>query len=346
MNEIQILATVIIAIGVGILVWFLTKRPRQDAAGQALLMLQNQLQDLKHTLDAKLGESAKMFQAQFSESAKIIRDVTERLTKLDETNKQVVNFAEELQRLQDILQNPKQRGEVGEYYLETVLSNVLPPGSYKMQFEFRDGTKVDAAIVIKDKVIPIDSKFSLENYKRLSDSRDPAERDRFEKALRQDIKNRIDETAKYIKPAEGTMGFAFMFIPSEALFYDILVNKVGAVEARDLIKYAWERHVIIVSPTSFLAYLQTVLEGLRALKIQESAEAIRKRVEDLGRHLRSYETYMQKLGSNLGMTVSTYNAAYKELGKVDKDILRISDKAAGIEPVILPKPEAEEEAGE
>ncbi len=300
--------------------------------------------EVQGTLNERFDQSARLMQVQLGESAKIVRDVTEKLVKLDETNRQVVNFADQLKNLQDILKNPKQRGVLGEYYLETVLKNVLPPDSFQMQYAFRDGTIVDAAIFVKDKIIPVDSKFSLENYNRILESRDPAERERYEKLFRQDLKNRIDETAKYVKPSEGTMDFAFMFIPAEAVFYDLLVNKVGVVEAQDLIEYAFkERHVIIVSPTSFLAYLQTVLQGLRALQIEESAKEIRQRVEDLGKHLTSYETYMKKLGTHLGTTVNTYNTAYKELGKVDKDVMRITGTAVGTEPMVLPRPMEEEE---
>lgn len=308
--------------------------------GVFAFLIQNQIQALRSTVDEKLGKSGEMFQRQFVESAKIIKEVTEKLTRLDETNKQVVNFADQLQNLQDILQNPKQRGVLGEYYLETVLKNVLPPGSYKLQYEFRDGSIVDAVILVKDKIIPVDSKFSLENYNRIIQTRDPLQKEQLEKVFRQDLKNRIDETSQYVKPAEGTMEFAFMFIPSEAVFYDLLVNKVGAIEAKDLIEYAFkERKVIIVSPTSFLAYLQTVLQGLRALQIEESAKEIRKRVEDLGRHIASYETYMKKLGGHLGTTVNTYNIAYKELSKIDKDVLKITGKSGEVEVLEIDKPQ-------
>jgi DNA recombination protein RmuC len=286
-----------------------------------------------------------MMQGQFGESAKIIRDVTERLTKLDETNRQVVNFADQLQSLQDILKNPKQRGILGEYYLETLLKNVLPQGSYQMQYPFKDGTIVDAVVFVKERIIPVDSKFSLENYNRLVDERDPAEKERLEKLFKADLKNRIDETAKYVKPSEGTMDFAFMFIPHEAIYYDLLVAQVGAVKVntRDLIEYAFkEKHVIIVSPTSFLAYLQTVLQGLKALQIEESAKEIRKNVESLAKHLASYDEYMKKLGNNLGTSVNMYNSAYKEFGKIDKDVLRISGEAAGIEPLLVERPHSED----
>jgi DNA recombination protein RmuC len=326
------------------------EKSKSAKENQSLLLLQNQIQEINRTLDKKLGEIPSVIQSQFGQTVRIIREVTEKLTKLDETNKQVVNFADQLKSLQDILKNPKQRGVLGEYYLETVLKNVLPPGTFQTQYEFKDGTKVDAVIFIKDKIIPIDSKFSLENYNRLLETDDEAERRRLEENFKADVKNRIDETAKYIKPEERTMEFAFMFIPSEAIYYDLLINKIGSVKAntRDLIEYAMgEKKVIIVSPTSFLAYLQTVLQGLRALEIEESAKEIKKRVEELARHLTNYETYLQKLGTHLGTTVNMYNSAYKEFNKIDKDIYRISGNKIEAEPLTLDKPktEIEEEEG-
>jgi len=325
-----------------VLMNMLKKRSSGTTDDRSLLLLQNQMNEVTRTLDTKLGESTKAMREQFNASTRIIRDVTERLTKLDETNRQVVSFADQLQNLQDILKNPKQRGVLGEYYLETLLKNVMPPGRYQMQYPFKDGTIVDAVIFVQDKIIPIDSKFSLENYNRILEARDQKVKEEFEKVFKNDLKHRIDETAKYVKPEEGTMDFAFMFIPAEAIYYDLLVNKVGAVKSntQDLIQYAFrDKHVIIVSPTSFLAYLQTVLQGLKALQIEESAKEIRKRVEALGKHLSSYETYMQKLGNHLGTSVNMYNSAYKELGKIDKDVLKITDKAVGIEPELLDKPE-------
>lgn len=341
----QILFVIILILSGIVVFLFFWRSKKGSVSDNSLLLIQNQLQDLRNTVDEKLGNSAKMFQQQFKDSTTIIKEVTEKLTRLDDTNKQVLNFSDQLKNLQDILKNPKQRGVLGEYYLETVLKNVLPPGSYQMQYEFKNGTAVDAVIFVKEKVIPVDSKFSLENYNHILESRDPVERERFEKLFRQDLKNRIDETSQYVKPEEGTMDFAFMFIPSEAVFYDLLVNKMGSVEALDLVEYAFkERHVIIVSPTSFLAYLQTVLQGLRALQIEESAKEIRKRVEDLGRHIASYETYMKKLGTHLGTSVNTYNIAYKELGKIDKDVLKITGKKERETTVMeLEKPKEETE---
>lgn len=317
--------------------------------GQMLVMLQNQINEITRTLDSRLSESQRNLQLQFGQSNKIIKDVTERLTKLDETNKQVVNFADQLQNLQDILKNPKQRGILGEFYLETVLKNVLPPAAYQTQYKIgKDNDNkdliVDAAIFIQDKVIPIDAKFSLENYNRLLNENDPEARKKLETQFRNDLKARIDETSKYIRPEYNTLDFAFMFIPAEAIYYDLLVGQVGAVKAstKDLIEYAFsQKKVIIVSPTSFFAYLQTVLQGLRALKIEESAKEIRKRVEQLGKHITTYDNYMQKLGNHLGTTVGAYNKAYKEFNKIDKDVMRIEgSKEKKIDPMTLERPQS------
>ena len=352
-----ILLTILILMAgvIAMLVYFLLRKKSGEKPqdNQAILMIQDQLKEMRQTLqnfgsqvENKMGDSAKMFQQQFAQSAKIVRDVTERLTKLDETNKQVMNVADQLQGLEDVLKNPKHRGVLGEYFLENVLKNVLPPKNYQMQYEFKNGDIVDAVVFVKDKIIPIDSKFSLENYNRILNEKDQDRKEELEKQFKADLKNRIDETAKYIKPNENTMDFAFMFIPAEGIYYDLLVNQVGAIKVntRDLIEYAFkEKHVIIVSPTSFFAYLQTVMQGLRALQIEESAKEIRKYVEMLQKHLLSYDEYMKKLGNNLGPTVNAYNRASKEFGKVDKDVIKITGKAGEIEPLQIEGPAIEEE---
>src|SRR3989344_5891087 len=277
----------------------------KDESGLRLLL--DHVNELSRTFDRKIGETGKVMndaiRAQFGESAKLIKDVTEGLTKLDETNKQVVSFADQLQSLQDVLKNPKQRGILGEYYLETLLKNILPPGSYQMQYGFSDGMIVDAAVFVREKIIPVDSKFSLENYNRLSEEKNPQEKERIEKAL---------------------------------------VNRVGLLkgENENLIERAARKYkVIIVSPTSFLAYLQTVLHGLKALQIEETAKDIIKNVDQLRKHLGSYEEYYGKVGNALGVAVSHYNNAGKEFKKIDKDILKITGEGAGIEPLVLDKPD-------
>ena len=334
------------------------ERDRMVSMQQSLQHIMEENRELRKEIDSKLSQTHRAGQEQMSQtirtvqgitdqSAKLISNVTEKLTKLDETNRQVVNFSAQLQNLQDILKNPKQRGVLGEYFLEETLKNVLGPKSYQMQYKLGRSDKndqeliVDAVVFVKDKIVPIDSKFSLENYERILNCNDPLEREKFEKLFKQDLKNRIDETSKYIRPEMGTMDFAFMFIPSEAIYYDLLVNKVGTaqINTRDLIEYAFQdKKVIIVSPTSFLAYLQTVLQGLRAFQIEENAKEIRANVEKLGKHILTYEEYLKKLGNSLGTTVNHFNTAYKELGKIDKDVAKIADKEKSIEPLVLEKP--------
>jgi DNA recombination protein RmuC len=339
---------IIIALLGGIIIAFLFFRNQKPAVAQdtGLPLLLEQINELRRAMDSRLGDNERTVREsmmhQSRESRTIITDITERLTRLDETNKQVVSFADQLNELQNILKNPKQRGILGEYYLETLLKNILPPGSYKMQHGFNDGLIVDCAIYVKEKIIPVDSKFSLENYNRVVEARDPSERDRLEKLFLNDLKNRITETSKYIKPEEGTMDFAFMFIPHEAIYYDLIINKIGGLTEGDdnqsLIERAASKYkVIIVSPTSFLAYLQTVMQGLRAMQIEETAKDIIKRVEELGRHLKGYEDYHSKLGNALGTVVNHYNNSGKELKKVDKDVMRITGAAPGLAPEMIEK---------
>lgn len=352
-----VLVLTVLLLGFGSVIFVLThkiKELKDESATQMLkadiVTLNDSLQKindgLKDHLTTRLDKSQEQMMRQYEASAKIIRDVTQKLTELDRTNRQVGDIATELKTLQNVLQNPKQRGVVGEYYLQTVLENVMPPGRFAMQYKFKDGEVVDAVIFLdKNKVLPIDSKFSLENYNRIIEEKDKTAKEAIVKKFKIDLKNRIDETSKYIRPRENTMDFAFMFIPSESLYYDLLINKVGttATNSRDLIEYAFaEKHVIIVSPTSFMAYLQTVLQGLRSLQIEEQAVDIKKRVGELGRHIQVYEAYMQKLGASLGTTVNHYNTAHKELKKIDKDIVKIADKSAGVEPLLLDKPSTDD----
>jgi DNA recombination protein RmuC len=329
----------------GIAVFSLTRSRRRSEESSAPLfkMLADEMKDIRRTLDERMHQSNENLKYQSSESQKLIREITREITEVKETGKQVMNFTDQLQQLQNMLKNPKGRGVLGEYYLETVLKNVLPPGSFQMQYGFPNGDIVDAAVFVKDRVIPIDSKFSLENYNRMVETQDKGLHEQYEKEFKADLKKRIDETSKYIQPDNGTMDFAFMFIPHEAIYYDLLVAEVGGIKinTHDLIEYAFKKNVLIVSPTSFLAFLQTVLQGLKALQIEESAKEIQKKVAELGNHLKAYADYHDKLGKNLGTVVNQYNLSNKEFKKIDKDVMRISGEAIGIEVLEIEKPREE-----
>lgn len=309
-----------------------TDEPKKDD-GQ-FLMLQQQINQISQAVDAKLSQSHKNVQEQFKHSADIIKSVTEQLAKLDATNKQVVGFADQLQRLQNTLTNPKHRGNLGEYFLDSILKDVFAPNQYQLQYQFNNGDKVDAAIFFGEKIIPVDSKFSMENYTRIIEEADTVKKEALENEFKNDLKKRIDETAKYIRPDERTMDFALMFIPAEGIFYDLLVNKIGAVKVntRSLLEYAArDKKVHIVSPTTFYVTLQSIWQGIRAHTIQERTKDILKNVGMLQKHITAYEDYMRKVGNNLHTTVNSYNAAYKELGKIDKDVVKLTDGDLKIE---------------
>ena len=339
--------------------FFMRRQPAPQQDPQSMMLLQNQLQDLARTMESKLGEgTTRMFQgmqAQSEQSQRLMSTISKQVadqllevvkgvSETKESTKQVFTIAEQLQNLEKVLKHQKQRGNLGEASLELILGNILPPGSFRMQHEFPGGETVDAVIETKEGVIPIDAKFSLDNYQRLVNAIDDNQREELEKQFKNDLKMRIDETAKYVRPKDGTLPFAFMYIPAEAIYYDLLINEVGSVKVntRNLIDYAYnEKKVIIVSPTTFAAYLQSVLYGFKAFKIEETAKDIAKNVENLSRHLKAYEDYYKKIGNSLSTTVNHYNAGYKELGKIDKDVLRITDTSSGIEVELLEKPQAE-----
>lgn len=382
MQTFLITLVIVLLLGLGGLILYLLKKLQQatapkDGERELFAMLQSQIQeqsrsvqDLSKTLDAKLTSSTQstmrnqqhlqtLMQEQFAQNSKLIQGIsgqsnhmiakiTEKLTSLDKTNQQVIGFSEQLKNLEKVLTSQKQRGNLGEAGLQLVLDNILPPTAFSLQYQFEDGDTVDAAIFTKDGIIPVDSKFPLDNYDRLIHEEDKEKKLKLENDFKNDLKKRIDETSKYIKPAHNTLEFAFMFIPAEAIYYDLLVNEVGAVKVntRNLIDYAFnEKKVIIVSPTTFAAYLQTVLQGLRAFKIEEGAKEIRKHVELLGKHLNAYESYMEKLGNAMGTTVNHYNKAYKELNKIDKDVMKITGSEKSITPITLDKPESVKKIG-
>ena len=369
----QITFLIIISIILVILLVYLITKIRyisgSNANDDSVILLQNQinlltkqlsdrleqtnerLNESNETINHQLSESNKIIQQSFAisnqtinqintETTKNIKEITEKLTKLDQTNKQVVNFATQLQSLENILKNPKQRGILGEYFLESLLANTLPPNHYQMQYKFDSGIIVDAVIFVKEKIIPIDAKFSLEKFNILMEEKDRQKRQQLNKQFKLDIKNRIDETSKYIQTNSNTTEFAFMFIPAEGVFYNLLTHKIGSDQSvsHDLIEYAFSKKVIIVSPTSFFAYLQTVLQALKSLQVEESVTEVIKNVQNLDRHLKIYDNYMLSLGKNLNTVVNKYNLGYKEFKKIDKDISKITGSKSNLEPLQIDNP--------
>jgi DNA recombination protein RmuC len=351
MNEVSYIFLAIVGL---LLTWLIARTYRTKDSSSSQMLQQNilhltdnvtKLKDqLQTQLDTKLDKNQRSMSEQLAASAKLIGNVTERLTRLDDTNKRVVDVADELKVLKNVLQNPKQRGVLGEFYLDQILQNLLPPNSYSLQYKLTEGMVVDAVIHLDGKMLPIDSKFSLENYNRLIDA-EGEQREALEKTFKEDLKRRIDETSKYIQTKRGTLDQALMFIPSEAIYYDLLANKVGAagVNGRDLMQYAAvEKRVVIVGPSTLSAMIQVIVQGLRSLEIQKDTEVIRKNIEQLQKHLLAYDAHFKKVGNSLGATVGHYNNASKELGKIDKTIVKIGGGESVLENEILDKPQADE----
>ena len=297
----------------------------------------------KHLQDSKLDQ--KNMEVRFSDT---INKLTKELEKIKGTNEQVLTFANQMKTLEKILGNQKQRGILGEIQLENLLANVLPPELFQMQYSFNNREAVDAVIKVGEFIIPIDAKFSLDNYNKMieSDETDTDKLNDLEKKFKSDIKNRIDETSKYIRPNEGTVDYAYMFIPADGLYQDLLNNKVGSlkINQRDLVSYAYQKKVMIVSPMSLFPMLQVTNKALNNMKVEESINEIQINIEKLGNHLNAYLTYHEKLGNSIGTVVNQYNVTNKEFKKIDRDITKLTANRTniGIEIENIDKPMVEE----
>lgn len=364
---------IIIVLLIWIIAYFVLKWNKKEDS-DSMRLLQEQVMNLNRTLDTKLSENTKSIedklnntnktldtklsdanklitdnmQKTFATSSKInedankrIEDITKKLTQLEETNKQIKDIWGQLRGLENILKNPKQRWNLGEYFLQELLENVFTPEQYKIQYAIEWVWVVDAVLFIWGKIIPIDSKFPQENYDRIIEADwDEFKVKKYSAELKKDLKNRIDETSKYIMPENGTTDFSFMLIPAEWMYYDIFINKVGDIEAKKLIEYAFSKKVIICSPSWFYAYLQTVIQWMKALQIEEQAREIQKYVWKLQKDLETYEELFQKVGRNLWTTVNSYNDAYKRYSIVDKDIIKITGwDSSQIDILQLDKPD-------
>lgn len=300
--------------------------------------LMEMMRNMENKVLGSEREQARKSEFQFQESQKqfesaqhLIKEITREITEVKEGNKQVLTMTEQLSNLEKVLTNQKQRGNWGESSLQLILSNFLSDENYQMQYTFQNGEAVDAIIRIQDKILPIDSKFSLDNYQRCIDTEIEEDKKYYAEEFKKDLKLRITETAKYVRENEGTLPIAFMFIPSEAIYYDLLAGEQSRIKVNTqaLIEYAQKQRVFIVSPTSILAYLHLVLSGLKAFKVEENAKQIQKKVEDLGTHILKFEEGYKKLGNSLGAVVNHYNSSYTQLKNIDRDVYKITDGEAG-----------------
>ncbi len=355
--EIMFVAAGVVILFLLAMIMYLVLRENKPKDSASMRLMQEHLFNLSNTFDRKLSETNKFLDSRLSESNKILTDnmaqtfattskigqdanknienLTKKLTQLEETNHQIKDIWGQLRGLEDILKNPKKRGNLWEYFLKELLENVFSQDQYKLQYTIEWIGIVDAALFIWGATIPIDSKFPQENYDKLISAESDHEIDTYSKLLRKDIKNRVDEASKYITPEKGTTDFSFMLIPAEWLYYDIFINKVGNIKPRELIEYAFSKKVIISSPSSFYAYLQTVLQWMKALQIEGQAKEIQKYVIKLQKDLKDYESHFNNIWKSLSATVNHYNKAGKRLEIVDKDIIKITEGQAGWETDLL-----------
>ena len=314
----------------------------QKSSGEQRREIQGQLDNISKGISLFQKSSKDDMQKRFETTSKIIIDLTEKLKEIEGTNKQVLSFAEQIKTLEKILGNQKQRGILGEIQLENLLANVLPPELFSMQYKFSNGDTVDAIVRVGDFLIPVDAKFSLDNYNKMIESSEESIINDLEKKFKEDIKSRIDETAKYIKPSEKTTEYAYMFIPADGLYQDLLNSRVGSlkINSKDLVSYAYTKKVMIVSPMSLFPMLQITVKALHNFKVEKSIQEVFSNIEKLSSHLNAYAVFHQKLGVTLSTTVNHYNTASKEFKKIDKDILKISDgnTQIGFETDLLEKP--------
>ncbi|MCP4536750.1 MAG: DNA recombination protein RmuC [Chloroflexi bacterium] len=291
-------------------VW-LALRGRSEPQTEHMAILQAEMRVLREQVGQSLGT--------MTQQVAVFGSVQEGIGRVDEATHQILALGQDIAALQDILRSPKPRGGLGEILLGNLLAQVLPSERYQLQYTFDDGTRVDAAILLVDHVVPIDAKFPLENFQRILDAANDKERKSAQKAFIRDVKKRVDETVKYIQPDEGTFEFAMMYIPAENVYYEVL-------SAKDLFEYALEQHVIPVSPNSFFAYLNVIAFGLRGLDIEEKARLLLGQLSRLKKDFGDIHNGYNTLGTHITRAQSKYNEVDIKLGRFGE---KLTDVATG-----------------
>jgi len=285
--------------------------------------IDRRLESIGLTMDRRLGTLDEKVDRRLENASQTAKDIHERLGKVDMATTQMLERAKDLARLEQALRPPKARGGFGELLLENLLRDRLPPSAWQMQYTFDSGDRVDAIVKV-DRIIPVDSKFPLDNYQRLVESESDDERTLAERQFSRDVKGHIDAIAsKYIRPDEGTYDFAFMYIPVEAVYYELACGKTGA-----LLQYAHDRRVFPVSPTTFTAYLQVIALGLRGMQIEQHAHEVMAYVADLQRDFGRFTDDFDKIGTHIGHAQSKYHEAGKRLDRFEGKLERAVEEQA------------------
>jgi DNA recombination protein RmuC len=284
-----------------------------------VLKISSQVNERLNQMNQSLQEANKIISQNLGNTTSAFGNVKEQLGKLEETNKQIIAISRDISSLQELLRAPKFRGAMGESLLENLLSQVLPKDHYQTQYRFKNGDAVDAIIKLGERLVPVDAKFSLENFQRMIESTDEPIKESFRKKFIQDIKNRINEiSAKYILPDENTYDFALMYIPAENVYYEVIIKE-------DIFSYSMLKKVIPVSPNTFYAYLQVICLGLKGLKVEENAKLILKSLSSLSIETDKFKEDFNTLGSHLVNANTKYSDAAKRLEKISERLINIQD---------------------
>ena len=330
---------ILVGVGLALLVlllmlFFIFRRlgslTRSSPAEQALLLLQQQIESLRgqftESLDRNLGNVSRSLE----ERLKVVGEVQSKLGTLEEASRQILSIGRDISSLQNILRAPKIRGGIGEFLLENLLAQMLPKEHFKLQYAFRSSLKVDAVIVIGEKLVPVDAKFPLENFRRLVEAEDEAARKAARKLFVTDVKKHVDDIAdKYIMPQEGTFDFAMMYIPAENVYYETIIR---GNEGGILMEYALGRKVIPVSPNSFFAYLRVIIIGLRGMHIEESAREILARLSGLRVVLEKHREEFRKVGLHIRNAAGAFDAAERRLDRMSLELEKLESPETGALP--------------
>ncbi|MCX5711058.1 MAG: DNA recombination protein RmuC [Candidatus Omnitrophica bacterium] len=284
-----------------------------------VLKISSQVDKRLNEMSGSIQEANKIIAQNLGSSTAVFGNVEKQLGKLEETNRQIVEISKDISSLQELLRAPKFRGQMGETLLENLLSQVLPKQHFETQYRFKSSDAVDAVIRLGERLVPVDAKFSLENFQKMLDAQDEKLKNEFRKKFIQDVKNRIDEIAsKYILPAENTYDFALMYIPAENVYYEVIIKE-------DLFSYGMSKKVIPVSPNTFYAYLQVICLGLKGLKIEENAKMILKGLSALSIDINKFKDEFDILGNHITNAGTKYADTQKRLDKVTDKLTNIQD---------------------
>ncbi len=302
----------------------------QQQLGSLSSHVSGQLSSVATQLSQQVGTGMGLLQKASQHFSDRVQEVQTRLAQLDESNKRILEIGKSLATLQEILRAPKLRGGIGEFMLGDLLAQIMPAEYFQLQYSFKSGERVDAILRLSQGLVPVDAKFPLENFQKSLMAQDESSKKSSLKLFAADVKRHIEAIAhKYILPSEGTCDFALMYIPAENVYYEAFIKDEAWGEGKSLRELSFEKHVIPVSPNSFYAYLQTILLGLRGMKIEDSAREIIRHLTGLRGQLQRFQEEFRKLGKHLEQSKGSYDLAQRQLE-------RFGDRLSAVETPTLP----------